>query len=118
MATDYTPVLDPANDVTYRATTAIKAGTPVQVTGDSAVGTAPAGTLKFAGIALTDAAINDQFPVKSNGVHKLKASGPIVAGDRVAVGANGTVATATTATIGLAVKGATDGGLAYINLNL
>lgn len=115
---NYAPRQEPGTHRTQRATTTIVAGQAVAITGDNAVGVAGAASTKFAGVALFDAAVGERVTAQSNGVHRLKAAGPVAAGDRVATAANGAVATATTATIGLCTKGAADGGLADIDLNL
>jgi hypothetical protein len=115
---NYAPRQEPGTHRTQRATTKIVAGQAVEITGDNAVGVAPAASTKFAGVALFDAEIGERVTVQSNGVQRLKTAGAVVAGQRVATAANGTVATATAATIGLVTKGAADGGLADIDLNL
>lgn len=115
---NYAPRQEPGTHRPLTATTKVTAGQTVEITGDDMVGVAGAASTKFAGVGLFDVEIGERLTVQSNGVQRLKASGAIAAGQRVATGAAGTVVAATTATIGLCTKGAADGGLADIDLNL
>lgn len=116
---NYAPRMDPGTHRTYTATTAITAGQAVEITGDDSVGATTAATAKFAGVAQYDAAIGELVTVISNGVQRLKASGAIAAGQRVSTGAAGVVVVVSTgAAVGLCTKGAADGALADIDLNL
>lgn len=114
---DYTPLFRPGQDVTFRTTADVRGGRLVEITGDTAVAEAAAGSTKVAGVALFDAASGVATTVASAGMHPLIATGAIAAGDRVAAAANGTVATGTTATIGLCISGAAGGGVALIKLD-
>ncbi|PZE23862.1 capsid cement protein [Curtobacterium sp. MCBD17_028] len=115
---DYAPRFVPGQNATYVATTPIVGGQLVEVTGNRSVGTAADGSVKVVGVALYDARVGDEVAVVRGGTQRLLAVGAIVAGDRVAPAANGAVSTDTTGTIGLAVAGAADGGIAEINLTL
>jgi len=113
----YTPKFRPGQDVGYRATADVRAGRIVEVTGDTAVAEAAAGSTKTVGIAATTVKAGELLLVMSGGVQRPLASGAIAAGDRVAAAAGGTVATATTATIGTAIAAAANGAQALIKLD-
>lgn len=117
MADENATKFRPGQDITYRATEDVLARHLVEISGDTAVKHAAAGSLKVAGVALFDAEAGEAPVVASGGVRRLIAAGAIAAGDRVAAAANGLVATATTATIGLAIAAATDGAEALIKID-
>lgn len=114
---DYAPRFTPGKDTTYTASADIVGGQIVEVTGDRLVGPAAAGSVKAAGVALYDAKAGEQVTVQRGGTQRLLVAtgGSVAAGDRVAIGALGTVVTATTATVGLVIKGAAAGARAEVN---
>lgn len=113
----YTPKFRPGQDVSYRATADIRAGRVVEVTGDTAVAEAAAGSTKTVGVSAFAVKAGELVTVLSGGVQRPLAAGNIAAGDRVAAGAAGTVATGTTATIGTAIAAAANGAQALVKLD-
>lgn len=80
--------------LTFTASAAVTKGRLVEITGNRTVGPAAAGSLKVAGVALKDAAINELVDVADVGVWPLTAGGAIAAGDRLQSGALGVVVVA------------------------
>lgn len=117
MAETYTAKFRPGQDVTYRASADVRAGRLVEITGDTAVAEAAAGSLKTVGVSGHSAKAGELVRVQSGGVHRPIATGAIAAGARVAAAAGGTVATATEATIGTAIAAAANGAQALIKLD-
>lgn len=116
--TDYAPLFTPGKDLTYTAAADVAGGQVVEIVGDRLVGPAGAASVKVVGVALFDAKAGKDVTVTRGGTQRLVATGAIAAGDRVATGAAGTVATGTTAVIGLCIKGAASGQRAQINVNV
>lgn len=117
---DYSPRFRQGKTLTFRMTTDVVGGQVLLITGDYSAGVGAAGSTKVAGIAGHDAKVGDLVPVESGGVQRPVALGAIAAGDRVAVAANGKVATATDAatTIGTALAAAADGVPADIRFDV
>lgn len=110
---EYLPVFKPGQSVTYKASATIVGGQVVAITGVGTVGPAGATSAAWIGVASNDAATNDNVTVYVGGVQSVTASGTVTAGDAVATGAAGTVATAATPTsaqfVGIATTTATTG---------
>lgn len=116
---EYQPKFKPGREITLTTTAAVTAGRVVEVSGNSTVAHASAGSTRVVGVSMFDAAQGDLVAVQSLGVHRLVASGPIAPGAQVAAGANGTVATSVDGSgrIGIAIAGAADGAVALIKLD-
>lgn len=117
---DYAPRFTPGKDTTYVASADVVGGQIVEVTGDRLVGPAGAGSVKAAGVALFDAKAGESVTVQRYGTQRLLVSSAaaVVAGDRVAIAAAGTIVTATTATVGLVIKGAAASARAEVNFTV
>jgi predicted RecA/RadA family phage recombinase len=120
MAT-HTHLFSPGAKVTCTAKTAVTGGRLVMIAGNREVSPAAAKSPAWFGVAATDAKAGERVLVLKGGVHRLLASGAIVAGDLVVAAADGKVAklaavttpTApdvadTRAVVGLALTGGTD----------
>lgn len=91
--TDYIPVFEPATAITLTASATITGGQTVAVSGDGTIGPAAAGSAKYVGVAAHDAVSGGRLVVWPRGmVHESEASGAITAGDQLAAGASGTIA--------------------------
>lgn len=115
---NYLPLYRPGDTVTFDVTEDVAGGQLVQV-GDAPYSVAPAeaASTTIVGVAGHDAAVGDKATIElGKPIHELTASGAIALGDRVAAGADGTVATATEGqtAYGLAINSAADGGRAHI----
>lgn len=108
---DYLPKFTPGAAVTFTAGTAIVGGRLVAVIGDRLVAPAVADSAAVVGVAAFDVVTGDPVTVymRPSGVHRLTASGPIVAGAKVAADAAGKVQTvaALLNPIGVALEAAT-----------
>lgn len=91
---EYVPVHTPGNAITLRASAAVKAGEIVEVSGAGTVAPAAAGSVKWVGVAVFDAAVNDEVTIHSGGTQEVVASAAIAAGALVSTAAGGEVATA------------------------
>lgn len=107
----------PGASVTFAATEDVIGGTAVAISGDRSVKTAAVADPKFIGIAATDTKTGQDVLVLRGGVQNLTASGPITAGDRVAVAAGGKVTKTTEGGIGISLTTAADGTPAQIALD-
>ena len=115
---DYLPLFKPGAAVTFTASQDVTGGRVVEVTGDRTVAHAAEASTKVAGVAGHDASQGDLVVVYSGGIQRPVASGAVAAGDRVAPAADGTVATGTTGTIGLALAEAADGETVQVRFHL
>ena len=107
---DYIPKFGPTARLTLTASAAVTGGRLVVVSGAQSVAHAGADAAVVAGVASQDAAIGAKVGVFPRaGVHKLKASGVIAAGARVATAAAGLVSATGTNKIGTALEAAADG---------
>lgn len=110
---EYLPVVTPGKAYTLKASAAITGRQVVAVTGVGTVGPAGATSAAWVGVAGFDAALNDSVTIYGGGVQELIASGAVTAGDALATGAAGTVATAATPTaaqfVGIALTTAATG---------
>lgn len=107
---EYLPTFKPGQAVTLKASATITGGQLVEVTGSGTVGPAGAASTKVVGHAAFDAATNDNVTVYTPGiVQHGTTAGAVTAGDVVQAGAGGTVATGTTAPIGVALTSAASG---------
>lgn len=106
---DYLPRFKPGEAITQTASAAITGGRLVAVSAAGTVATAGADSANVVGVAAYDvAAAADKvtvFTLRGGGVHKLVASGAIVAGAGVVSDAAGKVKTATTSTAAAAAAG-------------
>lgn len=111
----YLPLFRPGDTVTFGVTTAVTAGQTVEVsaTADMSVAPAAAGSAKYVGVAGHDAAVGDKLAVEvGKPIHELKASGAITRGQRLEIGATGTVrALAAGTPVFVALSSAADGAL-------
>jgi hypothetical protein len=103
---EYTPVF--ANGTapwTLQASATVTGGRLVETTGNGTVGPAGAGSAKVLGVAANDAATGGKVAVwpLAGCTHKVLGTGAIAAGDTLAAGAAGVVAT-------LALAAAADAG--------
>lgn len=109
----YLPIYKPGEAITSKASAAITGGQLVAVSGANTVATSGANATNWVGMAAFDAAVNDSVTIFCGGVQYPIASGTVTAGDMVAAGAAGTVATAATPTtgqlVGVALSTATTG---------
>ena len=109
---DYTPVHNPAHEVSLTAGAAITGGQVVIVSGVNTVSPAAADASKAIGVAAHDAATGSRVTVFINKfVHETTSSGTVTAADDLATGAAGVVVTKGAAVnrIGIALTGATGG---------
>ena len=110
---EYLPVFKPGQAITLKASAAITGGQVVAVSGPGTVAPAGATSAAWVGVASNDAATNDNVTIYSSGVQLVTTTGTVTAGDAVATGASGTVATAATPTsaqfVGVALSTATTG---------
>lgn len=110
----YLPLFRPGDTVTFGVTTAVTAGTPVEVgTADSSVAPAVAASAKVVGVAGHDAAIGDKVTVEiGKPIHELKVVGAVTRGQRLeSAGAGGVRTLASGTALYLALTSATDGTL-------
>ena len=117
---DYIPLFKPGQAFTSTvATTAVIGGRLVEVNGVATVGPAGAASVKFVGVAATDAAVGDKVTIHCGGVQRLTASTAVTAGDNLAVTATGKVAAIGAGTFGQLVgvaltSAAADGDLVEV----
>lgn len=115
MAKSYLPLFRPGDTVTFNVTAAVTAGQAVEAsaTADMAVAPAVAASAKYVGVAGHDAAVGDKLTVEvGKPIHELKASGAITRGQRLEIGAAGTVRTLASGTaVFVALSSAADGAL-------
>lgn len=99
------------------ASAAVAKGQTLELTADWKVAPASAKSTKFVGIAMNDAAINEEVVVDTEGLMKLLSAGAVAYGDSVVCGADGTVAKLvdTGDVIGKAFTSGTD-ALVYVKL--
>lgn len=114
---EYLPIFKPGQAVTLKASAAVTGGQLLEVTGSGTVGPAAAASTKVVGVAAFDAATNDNVTVYSGGVQHVTSTAGVTAGDSVQAGAAGTVATGTTAPIGIALTTAGAGARARVQFN-
>lgn len=117
---DYIPLFKPGQAYTSTvATTAVVGGRLVEVNGVGTVGPAGAASVKFCGVAATDAAVGDKVTLHTGGIQRLTASAAITAGDNLACAAAGKVAAIGAGTFGQLVgvaltSAAADGDLVEV----
>lgn len=112
MSKSYLPLFRPGQTVTFGVTTAVTAGTPVEVgTADMSVAPAAAASAKVVGVAGHDAAVGEKVTVEVGKViHQLTASGAITRGQRLETAGAGKVRTLAAGTaVYLALTSAIDG---------
>ncbi len=112
MAKSYLPLFRPGQTVTFGVTTAVTAGTPVEVgTADMSVAPAVAASAKVVGVAGHDAAVGEKVTVEVGKViHQLTASGPVTRGQRLEAAGGGRVRTLAAGTaVYIALTSAADG---------
>lgn len=119
---DYTPIFTGgAIPFTSQASATTTGGQLVEVTGNNTVGPAAAAATDVVGVAAHDAASGAKllvWPLK-NVTHEVISAGVVAAGDQLAAGAAGTVATAAitpgttnyVTVFGVALAGAASGAL-------
>ena len=105
---EYLPIYKPGQAITLAASATITGGQLVEVTGSGTVGPAGAASVKVVGVAAFDAANGDNVTIFAGGVQSDLTSGAVPAGAVGQAGASGTVATGTTAPIGIALTTGTD----------
>jgi hypothetical protein len=111
---DYTPIHNPGNEISFTASAPVVGGQVVVVTGVNSVGPAGADANKVVGVAAFDAAAGARVTVFVKAfVHETPSTGTIAAGDFLATGANGVVATQGAAVnrVGIALTAATGGAV-------
>lgn len=118
---EYTPRYMPGAAQTWTASATIAAGNLLIVSGSGTVAPSSAAAATFIGVAGNDAASGAQVTVYTGGIQKLVASGTVTAGNTVEPAAAGAVATHTNGTndgniVGLAVTTATNGNVAYVQM--
>lgn len=110
---DYLPLFEPGKSVTRRASADVVGGQVVAVTGPGTVGPAGAASGAWVGVAAFNAKSGEDVVIKSGGVQRPLASGPVVAGEAVTTAAAGKVVTAAAPTaltfVGVAQTTAVDG---------
>lgn len=112
MAKSYLPLFRPGDTVTFGVTTAVTAGTPVEVgSADMTVAPAAAASAKVVGVAAHDAAIGDKVTVEVGKViHQLTAAGIVTRGQRLETAGAGKVRTLAAGTaVYIALTSAADG---------
>lgn len=112
MAKTYLPLFRPGQTVTFGVTTAVIAGTPVEVgSADMSVAPAAAASAKVVGVAGHDAAVGEKVTVEVGKViHELTALGAITRGQRLEAAGGGKVRTLASGTaIYIALTSAVDG---------
>lgn len=92
MATEYSALYKPGQEVTLTTSGAVSAGDALVVSGDLTVAASSGVSAAFAGVAKYDAASGAKVGVLSGGVHILNSTGTINAGDLITTAANGDVA--------------------------
>lgn len=111
---DYTPIHNPAHEISLTAGAAITGGQIVAVTGVNTVSPAGADSGKAIGVAAHDAASGSRVTVFINKfVHETTSSGTIAAADDLATAAAGviTVKGAAVNRVGIALTAATGGAV-------
>lgn len=114
---EYLPIYKPGQAITLKASAAITGGKLLEVSGSGTVAHAGAASTKTVGVAGFDAANGADVTVYTGGVQHLEAAGEVTAGDQVQAGAAGTVATGTTAPIGVALNTAASGASVRVLFN-
>ncbi|MFW6598126.1 capsid cement protein [Propionibacteriaceae bacterium Y2011] len=114
---DYLPRFKPGQTFTCKASAAVTGGQLVVVTGDRRVGPAGATSTAVVGVAGFDAAVEADVTIHAGGVQRLTASAAIAAGAEVESAADGQIATATTAPIGVALAAASTGDVVDVLMN-
>lgn len=106
----YLPKFKPGESVTFTASADVTGGRLVAVTGDRTVGPAGADSAAVVGVAGFDAKAGERVTVftRAGGIHRLTASGAIVAGAKVSAAAAGKIQTvgSTVNPIGVALEAA------------
>lgn len=112
MAKSYVPLFRPGQTVTFGVTTAVTAGSPVEVGAtDMSVAPAAAASAKVVGLAGFDAAVGEKVTVEvGKPIHELIASGAVTRGQRLEAAGAGKVRTLAAGTaVFLALTSAADG---------
>ena len=104
---------------TIKAGTDLAKGKLVAVTDDLVVSTADADSTSVIGVSMFDVKQGDPIAVETEGLFKLVAGAPIIAGAKVQSDANGDVITATTGqVVGYALSSAGTGEPVFIKFTL
>lgn len=96
----------------------LKAGQVVELSGSMIVTPTTAASAKVLGVAMFDVKKDEPIAVETEGLFKLTAKGAITGGDRVVSAADGSVATGTENTIGIALNTAADGEGVFVKFSI
>lgn len=118
---DFVPKFSPGQNLTLTASADITGGQLVEVSGVNSVQASSAASAKWLGTARQDTKSGEKVVVVRGGVHPLKASGAITAGDRVIPASTGRVVTIGAGnaahSVGTALSTAVDGALVLVAMD-